>query len=120
SLIRARAPACGTPATCPFVCRRLSFLRHGVELPRWCCQRTALHLNSLEPGQLTPMQTRSRAKPPGRTSNGYRINGGSLADSGLSRVNAVPANRGRPLSRGDRYGLISPNHVATRPDNGRG
>jgi len=42
------------------------------------------------------MQAYSRAKLPGR-SNGHRINDVSLADSGLSRVNAVPANRRRAV-----------------------
>jgi len=50
-----------------------------------------------------PQFTRTRAPHSnanplqGQAARAHRINSASLADSGLSRVNAVPANRGRAV-----------------------
>jgi len=65
---------------------RLSSLRHVVELPRWCGQRTALHLN------VASARGFNTNRPPGsaaaaRKINKKRITAGRLADSSLQWVN---------------------------------
>ena len=99
---------------------RLSFLRHIVELPRWCGQRTALHLNVAPARDLNTNQPRGLNRPGAQ----YRQEPNHRGN--LSRFAALMGERhSRPIGVGPlsalrRCGLIAArNHVAACPDNGR-
>src|SRR5262249_26051173 len=77
---------------------RLSSLRHIVELPRWCGQLTALHLN------VASARGFNTNRPPGsaaaaRKINKKRITAGRLADSSLEWVNGKGVRAGPVVAR---------------------
>src|SRR5262249_4329505 len=102
----------------------LSLFRHIVELPRWGCQLTALHLNVASTRHFNTNQPRGSFVPAAEEKPNHETE--TLADSAVPWVNTIPTGPRKPVvplaalwSDCPKNSDCPRNHVATCLNNGR-